>query len=81
MKRNSIGAVLSVKSFGEFNGQYMSCQCHVCGEIFTTSDTEDVFVLREKMGEDGECPLSCESCHDKKMEDSGIPVIDLGDFV
>lgn len=79
MKKNAIGAVVSVWGIGEFKGQYMSCVCSICGEIFTPSDTEDCFVLTEKRGADRECPLSCERCHDEQTLASGIGIIDLTD--
>ena len=79
MKRNPIGAVVTVQHFGEFKGQYMSCVCAFCGEVFTTSDTEDCFVLREKRDVDGECFISCERCHDEQTLAAGIDIVDLSD--
>lgn len=79
MRRNSIGAVVSVWGIGEFKGQYMSCVCSICGEVFTPSDTEDCFVLTQKRAADGECPLSCERCHDQQTLAAGMDILDLSD--
>ncbi len=79
MKRNAIGAVVSVRSIAEFGGQYMSCLCAICGEVFTPSDTEDCNGLPERTGPDGEMPLSCDRCYDEKQLNSGIGILDLTD--
>lgn len=74
MRRTDSGVLVSVASAVELGG---ASYCSICKETFVPSGERDCFPLADETTADGEMPLICERCFDRRHSAEGTPVVEI----